>query len=188
MSWKKRKSKFSISYEKGQHHLNSFACCIFVKNHHLKNWLCILLIVFAGVGCRQLDVYEQLKSFPSHNWASADSCQFTFTITDTTVRYHIYAIIRHEDAYHYNNIWLGITTQAPKDTVKKQSVMLTLGDNKKGWLGTGMSDVFEHRVRITRYPVQLQKGEYNFVLKQIMREDPLQGLLQAGLRVEKAVP
>jgi gliding motility-associated lipoprotein GldH len=66
--------------------------------------------------------------------------------------------------------------------------MLTLGDNKKGWLGTGMSDVFEHRVRITRYPVQLQKGEYNFVLKQIMREDPLQGLLQAGLRVEKVVP
>lgn len=66
--------------------------------------------------------------------------------------------------------------------------MLTLGDNKKGWLGTGMSDVFEQRVRITRFPIQLQKGEYVFVLGQIMREDPLQGILQAGLRVEKAVP
>lgn len=159
-----------------------------MKNHHLKNWLFISLLVFAGLGCRQLNVYEQLKSFPSHTWSAADSCRFVFNITDTTARYHIYTIIRHEDSYHYNNIWLGITTQAPRDTLKKQSVMLTLGDNKKGWLGTGMSDVFEHRVRITRFPVQLHKGEYVFVLRQIMREDPLQGVLQAGLRVEKAVP
>jgi gliding motility-associated lipoprotein GldH len=163
------------------------ASCIFVKNQHLKNWLIFLLIVFTGFGCRQLDVFEQLKSFPAHSWNTTDSCQFTFRITDTIARYHIYAIIRHEDAYHYNNIWLEVNTRAPGDTVKKQSVMLTLGENKKGWLGTGMGDVYEHRIRITRLPVQLKKGDYVFVLRQIMREDPLQSVLQAGLRVEKAV-
>jgi hypothetical protein len=51
-----------------------------------------------------------------------------------------------------------------------------------------MDDVFDHRVRITRFPVQLQQGEYTFVMKQIMREDPLQAVIQAGLRVEKVVP
>ncbi|MFN5361144.1 MAG: gliding motility lipoprotein GldH [Bacteroidota bacterium] len=154
----------------------------------MRKLLFFFFLLMAGLGCRQLDVFEQLHSFPSHSWAASVSCRFTFRITDTTARYHIYAIIRHEDAYHYNNIWLEVTTKAPKDTLKKQSVMLTLGDNKKGWLGSGMDDVFDHRVRITRFPVQLQQGEYTFVLKQIMREDPLQAVLQAGLRVEKVVP
>ncbi len=138
--------------------------------------------------CRQLNVYEQLRPFPSHEWASADTCVFKFQITDTSARYHIYAIIRHEDAYHYNNLWLEVGTRAPGDTLKKQTVMLTLGDNKKGWQGIGMDDVFDHRIRITQQPVRLVAGEYAFVLRQIMREDPLQKLLQAGLRVEKSVP
>jgi len=153
----------------------------------LKYRIIVFLMLLTGQGCRQLEVYEQMKSFPDHTWANSDSCRFIFHISDTTVRYHIYTILRHEDAYHYNNIWLEVKTQAPQDTIKKQSVMLRLGDNKKGWLGTGMGDVFEHRVRITRYPVQLRQGDYVFVLRQIMREDPLQNVLQAGLRVEKAV-
>jgi len=135
--------------------------------------------------CRQLNVYEQLRPFPSHEWASADTCVFKFQITDTSARYHIYAIIRHEDAYHYNNLWLEVGTRAPGDILKKQTVMLTLGDNKKGWQGIGMDDVFDHRIRITQSPIHLKKGIYRFTLQQIMREDPLLYLLNAGIRVEK---
>lgn len=154
----------------------------------MKTILLPLLVIVFAVGCRQLNVYEQLHPFPNHEWASGDSCVFTFRITDTAARYHIYAILRHEDAYHYNNIWMEVGTRAPGDTLKKQSVMLTLGDNTKGWLGVGMDDVFDHRVLITRNPIPLVAGEYTFTLKQIMREDPLQKVLQAGIRVEKIVP
>lgn len=152
----------------------------------LRIGLFLLLGVLAA--CSQLNVYEQIRPFPSHEWASGDSCEFRFTITDTAARYNIYAILRHEDAYHFNNLWVEVGTQAPGDTVKKQTVMLTLGDNKKGWLGVGMDDVFDHRIRITQQPVPLKAGEYKFVLRQIMREDPLQKILQAGLRVEKSIP
>lgn len=154
----------------------------------LKTKLLLLLVIVLTVGCRQLNVFEQLHPFPNHEWASADSCIFRFRITDTAARYHIYAILRHEDAYHFNNIWMEVGTQPPRDTLKKQTVMLTLGDNTKGWLGVGMDDVFDQRIRITRNPIPLVAGEYTFTLKQIMREDPLQNVLQAGIRVEKFVP
>ena len=147
-----------------------------------------MFVLGSFAACRQLNVYEQIRPFPTHEWASGDTCDFRFQITDTAARYHIYVIIRHEDAYHYNNLWLEVGTRAPGDTLKKQTVMLTLGDNKKGWQGVGMDDVFDHRVRITQQPVALKAGEYSFVLRQIMREDPLQKVLQAGLRVEKSVP
>ena len=97
-------------------------------------------------------------------------------------------VIRHEDAYHFNNIWLNIATKAPGDTVRNQQVNVQLANNKKGWLGTGMDDVFDHRVRITRSPVKLKKGVYSFTLQQNMREDPLQFVLNAGIRVEKQKP
>jgi len=117
-----------------------------------------------------------------------DKRSFTFDITDTTSLYNVFIVLRHEDAYHFNNIWLQVTTQAPGDTVRMQQVDVPLADNKKGWLGTGMDDVFDHRARITRTPVKLKKGTYQFTLQQNMREEPLQFVLNAGIRVEKVKP
>jgi gliding motility-associated lipoprotein GldH len=139
-------------------------------------------------GCGTLDVYERSVFFANHEWKAANKPSFTFTITDTVASYHIFVILRHEDAYHYNNIWMNITTQAPHDTLKNQLVNITLADNTRGWLGTGMDDVFDHRARITRLPVKLKKGNYTFTLQQHMREDPLRFVINAGIRVEKVQP
>jgi gliding motility-associated lipoprotein GldH len=140
------------------------------------------------MACGTLDTYEKTVFFPQHAWKSAEKPSFTFTISDTTSLYNVFVIFRHEDAYHFNNLWLNITTQAPKDTVQSQKLNITLADNKKGWLGTGMDDIFDHRVQITRVPVKLKQGDYTFTLQQIMREEPLQYVLNAGIRVEKAQP
>jgi gliding motility-associated lipoprotein GldH len=139
-------------------------------------------------GCGTLDVYEKSVFFPTHEWPSSNKPSFTFAITDTVASYHIFVIFRHEDAYHYNNVWLNITTQAPRDTVRTQQINITLADNAKGWLGTGMDDVFDHRARITRLPIKLRKGNYTFTLQQTMREEPLRFVLNAGIRVEKVQP
>lgn len=147
----------------------------------------ILFISFLS-SCNTLDVFERSVSFPDHQWASYNKPSFTFNIEDTTSSYHIYVILRHEDAYHYNNIWLNISTQAPKDTAKTQLINVTIANNTIGWLGTGMDDVFDHRARITQRPVKLKKGTYTFTLQQQMREEPLQFVLNAGIRVEKVQP
>jgi gliding motility-associated lipoprotein GldH len=138
--------------------------------------------------CSTLDTYEKSAFFPQHAWESSEKPSFTFTITDTSSLYNFYVIFRHEDAYHFNNLWLNVTTQAPKDTARTQKLNITLADNKKGWLGTGMDDIYDHRVMITRAPIRLKQGNYTFILQQIMREEPLQYVLNAGIRVEKVQP
>lgn len=137
-------------------------------------------------GCDTLNVYEKTIAFPGHEWKSSDKPSFTFTIEDTTSAYDIYLIFRHEDSYHFNNIWLNVSTVAPGDTMKTQLINVPLADNKKGWLGSGMDDVIDHRARITLSPVKLKKGNYTFTLQQNMREEPLQFALNAGIRVEKS--
>ena len=148
----------------------------------------LFLMMAFLVSCDTIGVFEQNHFFPEHQWSSKQQPAFTFTISDTQSLYHIYAIFRHEDAYRYNNIWLNITTIAPNDTAKTQQVNLLLADNKKGWLGTGMDDIFDHRIRLTKTAQKLRKGNYTFTLKQIMREDPLPAVLNAGIRVEKVKP
>lgn len=74
--------------------------------------------------------------------------------------------------------------KGPKDTVIIRREFI-LANNKKGWLGSGMDDVFEHRIPFNNKPTPMYKGAYTFTLQQDMREDPLNHILNAGIRVEK---
>lgn len=81
--------------------------------------------------------------------------------------------------------------QAPGDSAQKFMLELPLATNEKGWLGTAMDDLYEHRVALTLDPQKFnfkKKGTYIFTLEQVMREDPLQHVLNAGIRLEKKEP
>ena len=144
----------------------------------------IIFFIFLQ-SCSTLDVYEKTAAFNKQQWSTNNKPSFTFTVTDTNSLYNIFIVLRHADAYHFNNIWLNITTVAPADTAVTQQLNLKLGDNQTGWLGIAMDDIIEHRIAITKNAVPLKKGNYTFTMQQIMREEPLQGILNAGMRIEK---
>lgn len=139
-------------------------------------------------GCATNDVFEKDVKIKDQQWNAADRQSVQFDIEDTTALYNVFITLRHTDAYKYNNIWMNVYTKAPGDAkATRQQLDLTLGNNDKGWLGSGMDDIFYHRIRITRDPVHFnKKGTYDFALEQIMRDDPLEHVMNVGLRVEKA--
>jgi gliding motility-associated lipoprotein GldH len=138
------------------------------------------------LACAKIDVYEKNVSLKNHEWPGNLKPSVSFIVTDTTSLYNLYVVLRHSDAYNYNNLWINVYTKSPGDTTIKQPLDLQLA-NKEGWLGTGMDDIFEHRIRINNAPVQLKKpGEYVFTFENIMREDPLKHVLNIGFRIEKS--
>jgi gliding motility-associated lipoprotein GldH len=147
-----------------------------------KYFFVIILILFFS--CNTIDVYEKTVAFPSHSWKSNEKPTFTFEIKDTTALYNIFFVLRHEDAYSYNNIWVNLTMIGPRDTVNVRREFV-LGNNKQGWLGSGMDDIFEHRIPFNDKPTPLHAGKYTFTLQQDMREDPLEHIMNAGVRVQK---
>jgi gliding motility-associated lipoprotein GldH len=83
---------------------------------------------------------------------------------------------------------VNLYTQAPGDSVQKVQYELPLASKEKGWLGSAMDDLYEHRIALTPQNQKLffrKPGEYIFTLEQIMREDPLQHVMDVGLRLEK---
>lgn len=146
--------------------------------------VCALLLS----ACGKVNFFERTERFPQQEWSTAVEPTASFDIQDTSSLYHIYVVLRHTDAYRYNNIWINVITQSPNDSPKTQLLNIALADNTKGWLGSGMDDIYDRRARITREPIALKKGLYTFKLKQAMREDPLAYILSAGVRVEKVQP
>jgi len=104
----------------------------------------------------------------------------------------MYIILRHNDQYNYNNIWVNLYTLSPDSkTPLKAQYELPLANNNKGWLGTGMDDIYEHRIALTPLNGKFyfkKAGTYTFTIEQIMREDPLQNVMNVGLRIEKKAP
>jgi len=148
----------------------------------------LVVALFSIFSCTSIDLYERTVPIPQHAWNSQFKPQFKFNITDTTVPYQVYIIIRHNDRYNFNNIWLNLYTQAPNADVQKVQYELPLASKEKGWLGSAMDDIYEHRIAITPQNQKLyfqHAGEYVFTLEHIMREDPLQHVMDVGLRLEK---
>lgn len=158
---------------------------IFAKNF-LKKITSILLTISLAVSCAKIDMFEKLAEIPSQQWSYNYRPVFTFQITDTASLYNLYIVLRHTDAYDYNNIWLRLGSKAPGDSMHFQNINLVLANDANGWEGTGTDDIFEVRKNITRGAVPFKKpGIYTFSIAQIMRENPLQHILNVGLRIEK---
>jgi len=140
--------------------------------------------------CTNIDLYEKVVPIPKHQWQASFKPTFTFNIKDTAVPYRLYFIVRHNNKYNYNNIWVRLYVKGPVDTAQKINVELPLA-NKEGWLGTGMDDVFEHRIAFALDPEKFnfaRSGQYLFTLEQIMRDDPLPEVMDVGIRIEKKTP
>lgn len=148
----------------------------------------VLVAVFTGLlSCKQAGLYEQLHNIPGGDWKSGDKLSFSLTVKDTAAGYNFFATIRHTNMYPYRNIWVRLGLKMPgSDSATFQDFELPLADNEK-WLGAGMNDVYERRVKLFGLPQHFSKaGMVEFTLQQIMRDDPLPGVLQAGMRIEPA--
>lgn len=155
-------------------------------NHHGVLFVLIISVSLWLTACTRLDVFEKNIVIPKNQWLYSLQPTFDFTITDTTASYNLYIVLRHTDAYRYNNIWLNVGTQSPGDTIRYQKFDLQLGTDAKGWEGTGMDDIWEVRKLITNGPVRFNKeGNYRFSVAHIMRENPLPNIMSIGIRVEK---
>ena len=136
--------------------------------------------------CNTIDVFEKFESFPKNEWHVSKQPSFAFEVKDTTAPYHIYFVIRHTDAYKYNNIWLNVKVHSKTDTIVNQKLDIGLATDATGWEGIAMNDIWEIRKKITAAPFKFTKKDtYQYSLTQLMRDNPLLNVLSAGIRIEK---
>jgi gliding motility-associated lipoprotein GldH len=145
-----------------------------------------ILLSILFFSCKELNVYEKNMAIAGHNWKSDVSARGSFDIKDTAAFYNMYVVLRHTDAYKYENIWLNIGLQAPGDSMRYTRYNVQLANGASGWEGTGMNDIWEIRKLLeTSRGIFKKPGTWNFSVSQLMRDNPLPHMMSAGLRLEK---
>jgi len=156
-----------------------------------KNAVCALaaFCCLLMASCMPSPYYQKNQSIPQNTWSYDHQPSFRVAISDTTVYYTMYFLIRHTDAYPYANLWLRIYSQQPGDTTEDTTrIEVTLAAPSGQWLGRGMGTIWEHRAIISGQrdrKLFARPGTYTFRFEQDMRINPLPEVLQVGLRVEK---
>jgi gliding motility-associated lipoprotein GldH len=158
-----------------------------IKIRGIKSSFLFAVFVIGMSACNwTTGVFEKNLTFPNHEWPASIKPDIAFEITDTVSSYNIYIVLRHTDAYHFNNIYIRATVREPGDPKGKTGDYdLQLATNEKGWIGTAMDDIYDARLLIQPKTRFRKSGVYHITLEQLMREDPLKAVLSAGLRVEK---
>lgn len=147
-----------------------------------------ILLLTAACKPVKMDVYEKNLEVPGHAWSYDHKPDFEVTLQpeDTAYLYNIYVNVRHTDAYPYSNIWVMVGTRFPGDSLQTRRVELPLADVTGKWLGSGLDDIYEHRIPIQQRAVLDKPGAYHFTFEQNMRQNPLPNVMNVGLRIEKA--
>lgn len=146
----------------------------------------LLMAVYSLSGCGKLNHFEKNVAIPGHAWSSDFQPEINVQITDTASAYDLFLVLRHTNSYRWNNLWINFYIKHPgEEEFKAQRLEVVLATDDKGWLGSGMDNIFEQRQLIFQDFKFPDTGTYVFRLEQIMREDPLQEVLNAGIRLQK---
>jgi len=167
----------------GKSAISRLYLCAMKLNKNL--FVLIIAVCLCVMSCTSIDIYEKSVAIPGHAWQNSFRPTFEFTIKDTTVLYQPYLVLRHNEKYSYSNIYINLYIKAPgEDSTKKIQKDLSLATSENWKTNTAMDDIYEHRIKLGDAE-PLKPGNYRFTVEQIMRENPLQNVLDVGIRVEK---
>ncbi|MFM2047652.1 MAG: hypothetical protein RI955_198 [Bacteroidota bacterium] len=139
----------------------------------------------ALVGCNLNHVFEKNTEIPDYKWDYKFIPQFKVELNDTSSFYNLYVNIRHLDAYRYMNVWVLIHASSPDGKQQTERVSLNLAKPDGKWLGEGMNGVWMVSALAKKRIKFQHKGEYTFAIEHDMRINPLEDVMNVGLKLEK---
>ncbi|ANH83609.1 gliding motility lipoprotein GldH [Niabella ginsenosidivorans] len=144
-----------------------------------------LMLICWLASCKQVDVNQRVADIPDHKWGKRLSAIIDLDVKDTA-DYGLYFIFRHTEQYPYNNIIAKITVKdTANHTIAAFTVNASLVSASGKWDGRGIDDLYDHFIKLNR-TIPLKKNRYRFVISQLMKDDPLPFVLNAGIGIEKA--
>lgn len=146
----------------------------------------LLFCVSLFTSCDSNRLFEENKTIKNNEWDQNASLEFSVVIPDTIQSYNVYINVRNAGFYRFSNLYLFINTFFPGGQIQRDTLECILAAPDGRWLGDGLGDIWDNRILFkdnVRFP---QAGEYRFEMIQAMRINPLPGIMDAGIRIEKA--
>lgn len=149
------------------------------------NKFLVLASIILLASCMGSSIYHENLGIKQGKWNSGDSLVFKALVVDTLQPYSIFLSMRNNGSYGFSNFYAFITTHAPSGSERTDTVEFLLADKHGRWLGKGFGDLWLNsrpfKIGI-RFP---HTGIYIFTVKQGMRAEKLEGIMDFGIRIER---
>lgn len=154
----------------------------------MKTWASIILISVAMIlnSCDANRIFEAHENIENDNWFVNQKPSFFVEIKDTVSEHNIYFNIRHTGLYKYSNLFVLLTIQGPKSKAETQRYEFKLAEADGKWLGSGLGDIYSNQILMIEKIKFPKSGVYSFTFEQNMRDNPLAGIEDIGMKISKS--
>ncbi len=150
-----------------------------------RSLLIICIAALAGWSCARDRFFEQNSEIPGGSWAAHNNISFPVVIQDTVSVYDFFVNVRNDVDYPFSNLYLFLTTTFPDGRIARDTIECMLAGYDGKWLGSGIGSVRFNRFLFQRNVRFGKAGTYSFEFEQAMRTDPLKGIKDIGIRIDK---
>jgi len=146
-----------------------------------------LAIVLLFYGCDANRIIDENVDLDKGVWVIDQKPNFVFEVTDTNLKYNVYFNVRNAIDYKYHNLYFSyhLLSEEGKEIATELKEVFLFHPQTGKPLGSGLGDIFEHRVSLLENKQFDTPGQYKLIVEQYMRTDSLYGVLSVGARVEK---
>lgn len=151
--------------------------------NRLRNSSLLLLTLWLASACMEHTMYHSYHSIPAKGWSKSDTLVFRVTIPDSLKALKLFAEVRNNNKYAYQNLYLVVENNLQDSTIfETDTLELTLADKEGKWTGTGWGSLFQSSqplgTAVTQHP-----GNYTFKVSQGMKDEQLMGISDIGIKV-----
>lgn len=149
-----------------------------------------LSTILAFTACDTADFFNEYQSLPD-GWKKSEPIVFDFESLDTITKHTAYINIRTKNDYPYSNLFLIVKMFPPEGVATVDTVQYQMASADGTMLGTGFTDVKEHKLSWRKNIVLKKQGVYKVEVEHATRKinevkgDPvLNGITEIGLQLQ----
>jgi gliding motility-associated lipoprotein GldH len=145
--------------------------------------LTLLIIGITTLGCNTNNLVDVSVGMPKRNWSYINTVKADVDIKDISKAYSIYFKLRHTADYRYSNVFVLLHIKDPHNKIQTKRYEYKLARSDGQWLGSGSGNLFTYKLDLLSNYHFPEKGKYEFIIEQNMRDNPLKEISDAGLTV-----
>ena len=145
----------------------------------------VVLFLFVLVVACNGPVYESYEKIDPSGWHQDSTAKFQFEISDSIQAYNLFIDVRNQGSYEYSNLWLFLNILAPDSTLMRDTLNITLAKPDGAWLGKGTGGIYELQYPYRQNILFPFTGTYEIEIEQAMRDEPLSGVQNIGIKIDK---
>lgn len=138
--------------------------------------------------CKKQDSLSLFHSFPDNTWNRFEKQEFTLMIGDISRPYDVFLILRHNDSYSDNDLYIHVIIYMPDGEERIAEYDFDVKDTNGSFLSINKNGYSEITFVLRKELRFNQEGTCTIELENLIPRIEIRGITELGIRLVKSRP